>query len=104
MSRARKSPRRPAKTTRLSWTPALAEVFDLPLRLGMSPPGGVVVAMSQDGRRSTWTGVFQTSAGLPCRTVVRMRHLADGSADTDGGLMTFRLRTAPAEAQGGVGA
>lgn len=91
----RQARRRAAKTVTIGWAPVLAEIFDLPMRLGMTPPGSVVVAMSQDGRRSTWTGKFRTAEGLPARTVVRMRHLKDGSASWDGGAVKFTLRVGP---------
>ncbi|MBI1408149.1 MAG: hypothetical protein GC145_18710 [Caulobacter sp.] len=67
------------------------EIFDLPIRMRMIPPAQIVVAMSQDGRRSTWTGCFTTEAGLPARSVVRLRHHRSGDAISDGGNIQFRL-------------
>ncbi|MBI1407324.1 MAG: hypothetical protein GC145_14515 [Caulobacter sp.] len=89
MSRPKRQRRRVAKTVSMAWVPVMAEVFDLPLRLGMTPPERIMVAVSPCGLRTTWQGSFTTSEGVPARSVVRLRHRADGSASSDGGSLNF---------------
>ncbi|NBB17018.1 hypothetical protein GVN21_16755 [Caulobacter sp. SLTY] len=99
----RQQRRRPAKLVTLPWVAVMEEVFDLPRRLGMTPPARIVVAQSADGRRSTWTGQFITKEGLPARCVVRMSHLASGDYEADLGTLSFRfvMGGAPAEEAAG---
>lgn len=83
--------RRVGKTVTLDWVPVLADVFDLPTRLGMTPPAQVVVVISPDGRRWSWHGAFTTAEGVPAKSVVRMRKLKNGDFSADRGNVAFKF-------------
>lgn len=92
MSRRRK-PRQTRKVVVLAWSPSLAEIFELPIRLGMSPPARVrVTALA--GQRYTFVGDFQTDRGLPSTVVVRLAAAGEDYEVVET-KMGFRLATRP---------
>lgn len=98
---ARRKPRRPAQTLVLDWAPAMASVFEVAMRLGMTPPARVSVAVIKEPgvrrhpQRQTWSGDFRTSEGLPSRVVVRLRTDEAGDFGVVDEQLNFAFRTQP---------
>lgn len=90
MSRKRKKAP-PTKVLTLAWSPAMAEVFDLSVRLGMTPPDRVSVTYSRSGRQLTWRAAFRTADGAPSVSVARIRRLAGGDYSHQGETLNFRF-------------
>lgn len=93
MSRRRK-PRQTTKVVVLPWSPSLAEIFELPIRLGMTPPARVRVTQTPAGRRYTFVGDFRTDQDVPSTVVVRLAARGQDYEVVET-QMGFRLSTRP---------
>ena len=76
MARKRKRPQ--PRISHVDWCPSIAALFDLAGRMGWKAPARAKVVMGRD--RSTWSARFLDDGGQPVNTVVRLKHLADGSS------------------------
>lgn len=77
MTKRRKRTQR--RTLHIDWCPSVAALFDLAGRLGWEAPGRAKVVIGRHA--STWTATFRDSNDQPVRSVVRLKHLVDGSAE-----------------------
>lgn len=77
MTKRRKRAQR--RTLHIDWCPSVAAMFDLAARLGWTAPDRAKVVMGR--HQSTWSAIFRDDNGQPVRSVVRLKHQADGSAE-----------------------